>query len=305
MARKKVERNISFDSSRKRYYVNLDFGKDENGKQIKATKTFEKLKEARICLGEHESNKSKGMTTSPQKTTITEWVNYYYDNILVNSCEETTLYGYRNIKKHIEKNIGNIELQKLKPQNVQQYYMLLKEYGLSNNTIRKHHNFLMTSLKTANKQDMISTNPMDKVEAPKKSQTDINYYNKDEAAKLLEVIEKTSLKLPVNMLIFLALRRSELLGLKWENVDFKEKVVLIKEARVVVNGKSFEKKTKTVQSTRTLTLTDELVTMLLHEKERQKEAKLFYEELYTDEGFVIVTDDGRPFKPNPELFMMI
>jgi len=59
MARKKVERNISYDDERKKYYVNLDFGIDENGKQIKKTKTFNKLTEARNELKEHEAIRLK------------------------------------------------------------------------------------------------------------------------------------------------------------------------------------------------------------------------------------------------------
>lgn len=299
MARKKVERNIYYDDIREKYYVNLDFGKDENGKQVKKTKTSVSIKEARLYLAEHESNKAKGNLVSPKKTTLIEWIDYYYSNILINSCEETTLYGYRNIINHIRKSkISDFELQKLKALDFQQYYTSLKECGLGNNTIRKHHNFLYTSLRIANKQDVIINNPMDKVEIPKKTQINISYYNKEEATKLLNIIKDSSLELPVNMLIFLALRRSELLGLKWENIDFENKVVSIKTARVVVDGKSFEKNTKTEKSTRTLMLTDDLEKLLIKEKQRQKEAKEFYGDLYNENGFIIVTDDGTPFKPN-------
>ncbi|MEA4971876.1 hypothetical protein SDC9_60578 [bioreactor metagenome] len=67
MARKKVVKNISFDNERNKYYVNLGFGVDENGKQIKTTKTFNKLADARNALKEHEGNKVKRTLTVPQK----------------------------------------------------------------------------------------------------------------------------------------------------------------------------------------------------------------------------------------------
>lgn len=60
MARKRVERNISYDDVRKKFYVNLDFGFGTNGKQIKKTQTFSTITEARKALRAHEVKKDRG-----------------------------------------------------------------------------------------------------------------------------------------------------------------------------------------------------------------------------------------------------
>lgn len=67
MARKRVERNISYDDVRKKFYVNLDFGFGTNGKQIKKTQTFSTITEARKALRAHEVKKTAAKSYSPGK----------------------------------------------------------------------------------------------------------------------------------------------------------------------------------------------------------------------------------------------
>ena len=75
MARKKIERNISYDDIRKRYYVNLEYGADpETGKQVKKTKTFEKLTQARAALRQHEAARDAGQVVMPKELTLSQWL---------------------------------------------------------------------------------------------------------------------------------------------------------------------------------------------------------------------------------------
>ncbi len=67
MARKRVERNISYDDQRQCYYVNLEFGADpDTGKQIRKTRTFRKLTEARAALRQHEADRDRGLVVIPR-----------------------------------------------------------------------------------------------------------------------------------------------------------------------------------------------------------------------------------------------
>lgn len=73
MSRKKVERNISYDDVRKKYYVNLDFGIDpESGKQVKKTQTFDKLTAARSALRKHEAARETGRIVLPRDITVSQ-----------------------------------------------------------------------------------------------------------------------------------------------------------------------------------------------------------------------------------------
>ena len=75
MARKKVERNISYDEERRKYYVNFDFGLNpETGRQVKKTKTFDKLTTARSALRKHEAARDVGQVVLPKEITVSEWL---------------------------------------------------------------------------------------------------------------------------------------------------------------------------------------------------------------------------------------
>lgn len=112
MARKRVERNISYDDERKTYYANLDFGiNPENGKQSKQTRTFKKLTEARSALRQHEVQRDRGMTVIPRALTLRDWLNDWLEHVVRPNRAETTLYGYQKIiETHINPALGDIPL---------------------------------------------------------------------------------------------------------------------------------------------------------------------------------------------------
>ena len=138
MARQRIERNISYDDKRDRYYVNLDFGIDpDTGKQVKQTKTFLKLKEARSALRQHEADRDRGAVVIPKTITVAQWLNSWVKDVVRPNREETTVYSYQNIiDKHIIPALGAIQLQKLTPQQIQRYYTEKMDSGLTSNTIR-------------------------------------------------------------------------------------------------------------------------------------------------------------------------
>ena len=98
MARKKVERNISYDDVRQKYYVNLDFGIDpETGKQVKKTQTFEKITQARAALRKHEAARDAGQMVLPKELTVEQWLNTWMSDVIKLSRAETTVYSYQKM----------------------------------------------------------------------------------------------------------------------------------------------------------------------------------------------------------------
>ena len=114
MARITVEKNIAFDDEKRLFYVTMDYGKDSNGKRVKTTKTFEKKKDAQIALKNFEADKTKGTLVFPSTLTLENWLLYWLNDIKSIKCEETTLYGYRNIiDNHLIPGLGSYKLQEL------------------------------------------------------------------------------------------------------------------------------------------------------------------------------------------------
>ena len=300
MSRKSVEKNIAYDDIRDTYYVTLYYGTNDKGKHIRKTKTFDKISDARRALITHEAEKIKGTLVKPRDTTLEEWLEYWMTNIIIPNREATTAYGYRNmIDNHIVPDLGKIPIQDLKPQRLQAFYTrLLKVKGLSPNTVRKQHDLLKTALQVAVKQEVILTNPITKVEAPKKTDTDIKFYSQEDLKKLFSVIEGDPMEVVVKLAGYLGLRREEISGLKWSNVNFDNKLITINHARTMAGGVIVEKKPKNKTSIRTLYMIDEIYNLLQNLKDKREKAKAFYEDEYMNTDFIVVWDNGKPYRPD-------
>ena len=299
MARTKVERNISYDDKKGLFYVNMDYGTDEDGKRTKKVKTFKTIKEARTALRTFEGEKIKGDVVKPTDHTLKTWLTYWIEEVVKPNRETTTYYGYNKIiQNHLIPNIGNVNLQKLTAQTIQKYYNTIQTTkSLSNNTLHKHHDLLNTALKLAVRQEIILKNPMLGVEPPKLEKINHNYYDADQLNVLFNLIEGNILELPIKLAGYLGLRREEICGLKWESVNMVDRVIIIQHARTVAGATMVEKGTKNDSSIRTLHIPDALVGLFNQYKERQILDRKFYNGDYIDSGYVIVWEDGRPIDP--------
>lgn len=307
MARKKVERNISYDDVRQKYYVNLDFGIDpETGKQVKKTQTFEKITQARAALRKHEAARDAGQTVLPKELTVEQWLNTWMNDVIKLSRAETTAYSYQKmIDNHIVPALGKVELQKLTPTMLQKYYAdKIRAGTISSNTVRKHHDLMNTAFQMAVKQGLILSNPAANVEAPTVKRAEIKYYSVEQLQTLLKLSEGTRLEVLIKLAGLLGLRREEIMGLTWDRVDFEKKKIIIAEARTMAGNTVVTKDTKNATSTRTLYMTEEIEDVLRREKAKQAEYKQALGGGYQDSGYVFTHEDGRPVRPNyaSELF---
>ena len=165
-------------------------------------------------------------------------------------------------------------------------------------TVIKHHNLLTNTLNAAERQEYITKNSMRAVSPPKKRQREAKFYTPEQLGVLLAKAVGTRLELPMFICAYLGLRRGELCGLRWSDVDLEHHTITIENTRTQAGKKEIEKGTKTASSTRTLYLPDTLCDMLKAAKEHQQACRATYK------NTVIVMEDGRPFRPNylSELF---
>ncbi len=179
----------------------------------------------------------------------------------------------------------NILISELKPKHIAEYYNFLVARGLSPTTVRRHHANIHKALKCAVVEGLIQRNPADCVEPPKQAKYTATYYSAEECRKLLAAVKGSELELPVVLTLCLGLRRCEVLGLKWEAVDFAQHVIHIRHAVHQVQGQMIERDTlKRKSSCRTLPLSQEIEQLLLT---RQKAG-----------GFICLNADGQLLTPN-------
>ncbi len=126
-------------------------------------------------------------------------------------------------------------LKDLTSVHIQAYYNTMYSEGLSANTVIHHHAIIRKCLDYAFKMDIIPNNPADKVQRPKKEQFIGEFYTTDQLINLIEASKGDELELIILLTVHYGLRRSEVLGLKWDAIDFKNKALTIKPALNINN----------------------------------------------------------------------
>lgn len=304
MARKAVERNISYDDVRQLYYVSMELGRDENGKRIKQYRTFPTLTAARNGLRDFHTQRER-QAREPQdevreEMDLAHWLEYWMESIVRPNRAETTVYAYQKIiDNHILPALGGIPMSRLSAKRIQRYYTDTQQAaGLSSNTMRRHHDLLSSALRSAVRQDMLLASPMDRVEPPRSRVKEAFFYDNEELKQPYQLIEGHILELAVKMAGSLGMRREEICGLKWESVDFQRRVVHIKEARTAYGATVVQKETKNRSSMRTLFMPDELYELLRREKARQEQERAIRGGDYAASGHVVLDREGLPYSPN-------
>ena len=300
MGRISVERNISYDQARRLYYVHLDSGKDDLGRRKRSYRTFSSLALARKALLAFQAERAIYSEVIPRTMTLDDWLEYWMEEIIRPTRADTTVYGYTKIiTNHLSPALGETPVQQLTPQHIQQYYtMLLRDKGLSPNTIRRHHDLLSSALRTAVKQDILIRCPADRVEPPRVIPHETKFYSPENLKRLYAEVEGSWLELVVKLAGCLGLRREEICGLKWTCVDFSRRRIHIREARTAAGASIVQKETKNRSSTRILHLTDDLYPLLRREFQRQEEDRARLGEAWPDTGLVLVDRAGQPYSPN-------
>lgn len=197
-----------------------------------------------------------------------------------------------------------ILLRDLQAHDIQMFYQEQLQRVKASSVIHYHAN-IHKALKYAVKNDMIPSNPADKVERPKQDKFYGNFYDRDELNKLFEAVAGTKLELPVLLGAFYGLRRSEIIGLKWSAIDFEQNTITISHTVTSCNldGKCVivaKDTTKTKSSRRTLPLVPYFHEKLLAVKAQQERNQKLCGRSYNREflEYICVDDIGDRFKPN-------
>lgn len=154
---------------------------------------------------------------------FTDFLFYWLDSVKA-SIAYKSYNGYRLnlgiVKNYFDENYPDLLLDDLTALQIQKFYNDMYSDGKTGNTIKHYHANIHKALKYAVKMDMLLSNPADKVDLPKLEKYRANFYSKEEINNLLKVFEGDRLELVVNIAAYYGLRRSEVLGLKWDAIDF-------------------------------------------------------------------------------------
>ncbi len=285
------------NGKRKQKWVSTGLSEKGNNKRLANQKMQEILADFK------ESISSPTLKTDDKlfTTYLKEWL-----LSVKNTIEENTYDSYKVIVNKICDYFEdkNILLNDLKPVEIQNFYTHLYSKELTGNTVLHYHNVIRKALQTALKLDLILSNPADRVERPKKEQFIGSFYSQSELNTLFTFIKNDPLKIVIYLTSFYGLRRSEVLGLKWEAFNFEDKTITIKHKAIETRKDNkrvilLKDKTKNQSSYRTLPLVDDIIVLLQeHKKQIDENRKLCgnsYNKKYLD--YICVDSMGKLFRP--------
>ena len=227
--------------------------------------------------------------------------------IIRSSVEKTTFSSYTQMVKGkiapYFRNTG-LTLDGIQAKHIQSFY-LHELKTVSPGTVIHYHAIIHSALKYAVKTDMLVQNVADKVDRPKKNSFQPVFLSAEEMQKMFGALRGTKLELPVLVAAFYGFRRGEVLGLKWDAIDFERGTISVIRTvtTITLDGKQTEieqQSAKTKSSLRTLPLIGSFREYFLQVKEAQELNKQVCGNCYNHkyDGFVFVDELGERMRAN-------
>ena len=240
---------------------------------------------------------------------VADWLQRKHGQIQQSTWEKYQNYAERHIIPYFAE--LNLKLSDLKPRHFVDYYQFKissgrldgKEGGLDITSVRGHAALIRTILNEAVIFEYINGNPAQNVPVPKRARTALKsaknvYMTAAEANNMLKEIEGEEIFPLVYVAIVYGLRKSEVLGLKWDAVDFEKNTLEIKSTVVKNRTIVYKDTTKTESSHETYELLPEVKKLLLNIMAGQERNRKEYEELYTQSEYIFTQPDGRLYRPD-------
>ena len=269
----------------------------------------ETRKDAEKLLGELVKRMHDGDYRAPERITFGDYLLERWLPTKQSQLRPSTFSSYRNnVIIHIAPRIGSIPLQKLQPEDLDTFYaQLLREGrrngaggGLAPKTVRIIHGIIRKALADAMRKGTVTRNVADLADAPKVrlgGSREMTVWSADELRAFLASIEDSEWYVPIFIAANTGMRRGEVLGLTWRNVDLDAARLVVSQQILSVQYEASVADVKTTNSRRTIDLDPRTVAVLKAWRRQQLEQKMSTGRRGNDE-FVFTHPEGGPIHPD-------
>lgn len=306
------------------YSIRVFRGRDAEGKQLKPyTATFEvqptwteksARKKAEAFAATFEKECKEG-TRTDTRTTFQEYCEYAIGLKEQRGTKHSTIVRYKELTSRIYPAIGHIKLKDLRADHLNDLYTQLGKPGqnkrtgggLSPKTILEHHRLISTVLEQALKEGLVAFNVAGRATLPKTEKKEVNYFQPEQIAAIRDCMDREVGEEPsrikwktiLHLFLITGARRGEILGLKWDRVDFeKNRIFICNNILYSPDRGIYEDTPKTSTSTRYITLPADTMHLLRQYKVWQTADRFRKGEYYQYRGFVFAQDNGNPMHPD-------
>jgi integrase len=240
-----------------------------------------------------------GVVTPKAGTTVGEYLEQWLDEVARRKLRPRTYDNYEMVvRRHLVPGLGQRKLARLSAADVRRLLNKKADEGLAPATVKKIHVVLGSALQQALRDDVLVRNVARLVEVPTPPGPPLRPYNVDEAQQLLSAAHGDRLYGFWALAVGVGLRRSELLGLRWADVDLDEATLRVEQTLQRSKRKGLELgETKTPRSRRTVPIPDICVRALTIHRARQETDRLAAGSKWQDSGLVFTTSIGTPLEP--------
>ena len=299
--------NLYVEGKRKEKWCNLDLESRKGSKKeatFRLNELLSKYNSSDLYLDQfmtRAEREKRRVAEQPVEEYISEWLESYKCNVAI-----LTYHSYKGMADGKIKSYFSdlhISLKDLTGDDLNEFYHWMYDEGLSGATAQRYHAMMHLAFAKAVKRGVIVTNPCDLADRPKAKQYIGNYYNSAELKELFDCVKDDPLRIPIFLSAYYGLRRSEVLGLKWDAIDFVDDKIYIKH-KIIENKRKGNQVEgydllKTKSSYRSLPLVPFIKELLQKEKANQEEMQKVLRKAYNKKylEYVCVDAVGDILKP--------
>jgi integrase len=261
---------------------------------------FRTRKDAERYLREQLVTLDARTYVAPRKLTVATYlVEHWLPAMHARGLRPSTLARYEShVRCAIAPALGGLPLQALMPTHLNKLYSDLRATGRAPKTIRNVHGVLSKALADAERWGLVGRNPARLADVPAVARPKLRVWSPEQTRAFLAAVANDRLFAAWLLAATTGMRRGELLGLRWVDVDLDIGVVRVAQARVRAGNQVVAGEPKTARGRRTIALDPATVAALRQHRKRQAEERLLAGPRYTDSGLVFTMRDGSPIHPN-------
>jgi integrase len=277
-----------------------------DGKRDPITRTCRTEDEAQETLTEILKALDEKRYVDASKVTVSQYLTTWIEGRKAReNMKPSTWASYEmNLTTHIVPGIGDIRLQKLTATDLDKLYADLlsgtRRHRLSRRTVRYCHSIIRKALADAVRKDRVARNVADLADPPSTRATrapEMRTWSAEELRTFLNRAREDRLYPAFLLAATTGLRRGELLGLRWHNVDLDHARIAVRESLVIVQGKLTFTTPKTNKSRRSVAIDPRTIAAIKEHRKLQIEERLKLGPAYQDNDLVFATEDGSPLPP--------
>ena len=283
-----------------RYEVVVDLGTDPvTGRRRQRSKSFKTKRAAQAALATMLADIDKGTAVDRSRQTVAQMMQYWLDTYARHRCAAKTVDDYeRTIRVHIIPALGAIQAQKLTPDVLQKFYGDKLAAGCGPRTVELCHLRLSQALDQSMKLGLLVRNVADLVTPPRVPRKPRQTWDEEQARRFLAVADQSGRGPIWIVALATGMRRGELLGLRWQDVDFERGILSVRQTVGALRGKPDVKPPKTRSSIRDVPVPVEVMAALREHRRRQNEQRLALGAVWEDYDLVFAAANERPVYPD-------